>query len=169
MKKIACIFVAFFAIGCTTTITTRTIIQPFNGKIDQETVFDAAITVLSKYGFIISMANERLMLIRTEWRDATSGLDKAATILSALGSGPATSYGTTMAIQIDINENGYIVTPQLQSSKSTMWGSQTGRVSYPKSDSNEGKLVSKIVEEINSLAEIQKEYVWHEETVTVGP
>lgn len=161
--------------SCATTITTRQIVQTLpNAKdVEPRDIFDASMAVLSELGFGFRVANERLGLIETEWRDATSGLDNTVTVLSAVSSalagGAMTVQNRVLSFQVRVLANGYIITPKVQISSSTGYTSRTSQVSYPGPDTNEGKLAEEIVRRVNEyLGMTGAKLTWHEEQITVN-
>ena len=65
----------------------------------------------------------------------------------------------------------YHVIPKLRhkTNTSSMFGGYSrDNVEYPTPDSNEGKLVNKIVGEINALLRVPDDIQWEEKVVTVG-
>lgn len=173
MKKII-VLVLLFAVlfGCVTSITTRMINQPVANPIETKDFFDTVSYVLIENGFDIKMLNETYGIISTDWRTVRSGSDTAATILSALSSSSSmTSYSRAFMIQIQMTDTGYILTPKLKRMSTTtsgFGGSSQENVDYPKQDSAEGKLATKIVEEINLKLGLPNNYVWQEKVIEIG-
>ena len=167
MKALRNILVAFALAGtgssCTTTITTRVVIQPLQETVDTKAMTDAITYVLTNNGFDVAFINEKYGLINTNWRPIQSSADTAASVLSALGSalsrGPSSysTYSRDMMISFQLFANEYHVIPKLKRKTSTtgmFGGSSQEDVEYPPPESNEGKLVIKIITEINDLLKI---------------
>jgi hypothetical protein len=164
-------------IGCTTTIVTRVVIQPVQDTIDMKSMIDAVTYVLTNNGLDVAFINEKYGLINSGWRPIQSGADTAASVLSIVGSamsrGPSSysTYSRDMMISFQFFANEYRVIPKLRRKTNTTGfygGSNREDVEYPTADSNEGKLVTKIVSEINGLLKVADDIQWEEKVVTVG-
>jgi hypothetical protein len=173
------LFIALAAIlaGCTTTITTRVVIQRVQDMTDMKSMTDAITYVLTNNGFDVAFINEKYGLINSDWRPIQSSADTAASVLSIVGSamsrGPSSysTYSRDMMISFQMFANEYHVIPKLRRKTNTTGfygGSSRENVEYPTADSNEGKLVTKIVSEINSLLKVADDIQWEEKVVTVG-
>ncbi len=163
------------AVGCSTTITTRMVIQPTT--LDQKDILDAITYVLTDNGFDIAFVNETHGLINTAWRPIQSGADTAASVFSALGSAlsndhPAYStYSRAMMISVQLLEGEYKVVPKVKhkQTRTSAWvSSSEDTIEYPKPDSDEGKLVMKIINEINTALNIPNDYYWEEKVIDVN-
>jgi hypothetical protein len=162
-------------LGCSTTITTRMVIQPTT--LDPKDVIDAITYVLTDNGFDIAFVNENHGLINTTWRPIQSGSDTAASVFSALGSAlshdhPAYStYSRAMMISVQLLEGEYKVVPKVKhkETRTSAWvSSSEDSIEYPKPDSDEGKLVMKIIKEINYTLNIPNDYHWEEKVIDVN-
>ena len=171
----ACVLLAFVTVGCSTTITTRMVIQPTSSE--KKDTIDAITYVLTDNGFDIAFINENHGLINTTWRPIQSGADTAASVLSALGSAMShdhsaySTYSREMMISIQLLEDEYKVIPKLKrkETRTSLWASSSeNSIEYPKPDSSEGKLVMKIINEINSLLNIPNDYYWEEKVIDVN-
>jgi hypothetical protein len=176
-RAIGSLFVALVMFGCATTIVTRVVIQPLSNISDRKDLMDAITYVLTNNGFNVAFINEKYGLVNSDWRPIQSGADTAASVLSALGSamssGPSSysTYSRDMMISFQILDNEYHIIPKLKrksSSTSIFGGSNRENVEYPTSDSDEGKLVTKIVREINDLVHVPDDIQWEEKVVSVG-
>ncbi len=162
---------------CTTTIVTRVVIQPLQDVNDTKQMIDAVTYVLTNNGFDVAFINEKYGLINSDWRPIESSADTAASVLSVVGSamsrGPSSynTYSRDMMISFQLFANEYRVIPKLKRKTNTtsfFGGSSRENVEYPTQDSNEGKLVRKIVSEINGVIGIPNNIRWEEKVVTVG-
>lgn len=168
--------VIFLLLSCATTITTRMVTQLVLIGDNKKDVLDAITFVLSDNGFDIAMVNETYGICNTAWRPVQSGADTAATILSitasALSRGPS-SYSTfsrEMMISVQLLENGYKIIPKVKrisSTTSIFATTERDDISYPTQDSAEGKLVNKLITEINQLLHIPDDYVWEEKEISI--
>lgn len=164
-------------LACTTTITTRLVIQPVQDATNMKSMTDAITYVLTNNGFDVAFINEKYGLINTNWRPIQSSADTAASVLSIVGAamsrGPS-SYSTfsrDMMISFQLFANEYHVIPKLKHRTNTIGlygGSSREDVQYPTPDSSEGKLVTKIIGEINGLLKIPDDMQWEEKVITVG-
>ena len=154
-------------VGCTTMITTRMIAQP--AQLEAKALLDAASYVLVGNGFDIKLINESFGLLTTEWRPVNSGADTAASVLSVLGSGPATVYSRVLMIQVQRGaDGGYTLTPKIRRQAQTAFQTQEN-VDYPTPQSAEGQLAEKIIQEINALLGLPNNYHWEEKTIEISP
>jgi hypothetical protein len=163
--------------GCATTIVTRVVIQPVQDMTDTKSMIDAITYVLTNNGFDVAFINEKYGLINSDWRPIQSTADTAASVISILGSamskGPSSysTYSRDMMISFQIFANEYHVIPKLKRKTNTTsfyGGSNREDVEYPTADSNEGKLVTKIISEINRLLRVPDDIQWEEKVVRVG-
>ena len=168
---------AAIVFSCTTTITTRVVIQPVQESMDTKAMTDAITYVLTNNGFDVAFINEKYGLINTDWRPIQSSADTAASVLSVLGSamssGPSSysTYSRDMMISFQLFANEYHVIPKLKRKTNTtgvFGGSSREDVEYPPPESNEGKLVIKIITEVNDLLKIPNDMQWQEKVITVG-
>jgi len=153
------------------------VIQPVQETMDTKAMTDAITYVLTNNGFDVAFINEKYGLINTNWRPIQSSADTAASVLSVLGSalsrGPSSysTYSRDMMISFQLFANEYHVVPKLKrktSTTGTFGGSSQEDVEYPPPESNEGKLVIKIITEINDLLKIPNDMHWQEKVITVG-
>jgi hypothetical protein len=171
---------ALLATSCaqTSRIITRSVIQDFssNSETRNKAIFDSAITVLTRNGFDVTVANERLGLINTSYRDIESKADSSANvigaILYAMSSGPRTynSYSRSLMISIQIKESGYVVIPKIsQHIRSTnVFSSNTAeKASFPEQKSDEGRMVDRLISEINESAGIESDFRWEEKEIEI--
>jgi hypothetical protein len=143
---------------------------------DKKAMIDAITYTLTNNGFDIAFINDSYGLINTNWRPIQSGSDAAASaisiIASALSRGP-TSYSTfsrDMMISVQILESKYRVIPKLRhttNTRSIYATSSRDNVEYPTPDSDEGKLVGKMIGEINRLLNIQDDIEWQEKEISI--
>ena len=178
MKKVILTLIGFlFIMGCTSTITTRNVTQviPTNKKAEDKKIMDTVNYVLIENGFEIKNINETFGLITTEWREIKDSGDTTANVLGAiavgLGGGSYTKYSRKMMVQVKIKKEGYQIIPKLvkEAKTNTTFKSNSDKnIFYPDKESNEGKLVIKILKEINGYLEIKNNYEWNEKTITVG-
>jgi uncharacterized lipoprotein len=146
--------------------------QPVVDPIETKNFFDTVSYVLIENGFDIKMINETYGIISMEWRPVKSGADTAATILSAFdSSGSMTSYSRALMVQIQMTDTGYVLAPKLKRMSTTTSGfgrSSQENVDYPTPESHEGKLATKIVEEINIKLGLPNNYMWQEKVIEIG-
>jgi len=163
--------------GCTTTIVTRVVIQSVQESSDTKSIIDAITYVLTNNGFDVAFINEKYGIIKSDWRPIQSTADTAASVLSIVGSamskGPSSysTYSRDMMISFQLFTIEYHVIPKLKRRTNTTsfyGGSSREDVEYPAADSNEGKLVTKIVKEINHLLGVSDDIQWREKVVHVG-
>ena len=163
--------------GCATTIVTRIVIQPVTGTTDEKAIIDAISYVLINNGFDIAFINENYGFINSAWRPVQSGADTAASVLSIVGSamsrGPSSysTYSREMMISFQIFANEYHVIAKLKRKSNTTsvyGGSSREDVEYPTADSSEGKLVAKIIREIDRLLSLADDFQWKEKVVSIG-
>jgi len=164
------LFVLLLIAGCATTMTTRMVTQPVSDQLEIKKFLDAVSAVLIQNGFDIKMLNESFGIINTDWRPVKSGADTAATIISAFGSGPMTVYSRVIMIQVQKTPDGYTVTPKLKrmAQSASLFGSTQENVDYPTRESAEGKLVEKMIQEINALLGMPNTYYWEEKVIDIG-
>jgi hypothetical protein len=170
-RRLGLLLIILIIAACTTTMTTRTVTQPITDGMEMRMFLDAVTATLVQNGFDIKMLNESFGLVSTEWRPVKSGADTAATVLSALGSGPMTSYSRGMMIQFQKTDLGYIVTPKLKrmAQSQSLFGTTQENVDYPTRESGEGKLVEKIIQEVNTLLGLDNTYYWEEKIIEIVP
>lgn len=175
MKLRYAIFATVLLAGCATTITTRMVTQPYSID-DKKKVLDAITFVLSENGFDIAMMNDAYGICNTTWRPVHSGADTAASILSiaasAMSRGPS-SYSTfsrEMMISVQLLENGYKIIPKVKrvsSTTSLFATTERDDITYPTQSSDEGKLINKLISEINALLGIPDNYFWEEKEISI--
>jgi hypothetical protein len=162
-------------VGCSTTITTRMVIQPTT--LDQKDIIDAITHVLTDNGFDIAFVNENHGLVSTTWRPIQSGADTAASVFSALGSAFSSNHSAystfsrAMMISFQLLEGEYKVVPKVKhkETRTSSWvSSSEDSIEYPKPNSDEGKLVMKIINEINTTLNIPNDYFWEEKVIDVN-
>ncbi len=158
------VFIISILTSCTTTMTTRLVYQPMDDSIEMGKFLDAASAVLIENGFDIAMINMSYGIVNTGWRPIASGADTASTILSAFGDGPSQSYSRTLSVQIQRKEYSYIVIPKLKRIKQSVFGGQED-IEYPDQNSDEGKLVVKIIKRINELLRIKNDFSWEKNEI----
>ena len=180
VKTLSGLLAVIMVAGCATTITTRMVTQTVPIDEDSKAIFDVITFVLTNNGFDIAMVNETYGLCNTNWRPVKSGADTAASVLSGAaalasafagsGSTSFSTYSREMMISVQLVENGYKVIPKLKritSQKSVFATTESADISYPTQNSGEGKLVNKLIEEINGLLKISNNYVWEEKEVSI--
>ena len=176
-KSLLSVALSLALVGCTSTIVTRVVIQPVQDSSDMKSMMDAVTYVLTNNGFDVAFINEKYGLINSDWRPIQSSADTAASVLSIVGSamsrGPSSysTYSRDMMISFQLFSNEYHVIPKLKRKSNTTsfyGGSIRENIEYPTADSNEGKLVTKIITEINRLLSIPDDINWEEKVVTVG-
>lgn len=162
--------------SCSTTVLTRSVFQSYqpSANIKRDT-FDAISASLVNNGFEISLANERLGLVNTAYRNVFSGGDMAANVIGAFASALSkthyTSYSRTLALSFQVTDTGYRVVPKVSRSAKTASvykTDTTSEVEYPTQSSDEGKLVMKIISEINRTLGLADHVVWEEKEVSVN-
>ncbi|TFG90856.1 MAG: hypothetical protein E4H15_06865 [Syntrophobacterales bacterium] len=169
--SIAAVITVFLA-GCVTTIITRSAYQPYEQTFERKIIIDAITFSISENGFDIAMLNETYGIINTSWRKVTSGTDTAISVLSILGSkGSYSTYSRELSLTFKIDDTGYTVTPKLRKITNTTSKFSSGSsdyIEYPTQDSSEGKIMMKIMREINSALGISDQINWSEKEITVG-
>lgn len=175
--KIFILIGMLFLIGCTSTITTRNVTQSIPAKKNTESkkIMDTINYVLMENGFEIKNINQSFGVITTEWRGLNDSGDATANVLGViavgLGGGSYTKYSRKMMLQVKIKKDGYQIMPKLikEAKTNTAFKSNSDKnVFYPEEDSKEGRLVIKILKEINGYLEIDNDYKWNEKTITVS-
>ena len=163
--------------SCATTIVTRVVVQPVPEGTDRKAMFDAITYVLTNNGFDVAFVNEEYGLVKSDWRPIQSGADTAASVLSIVGSAMSkrqssySTYSRDMMISFQLFSNDFRVIPKLKRKSNTtslFGGSNTEHLEYPSAGSDEGKLVSKIVYEIDDLLRIPYDLQWEEKVVSIG-
>jgi len=163
--------------ACTTTIVTRVVIQPVPQATETKSMIDAITYVLENNGFGVAFINEKYGLVNSDWRPIQSSADTAASVLSAVGSAMSKSgssyntYSRDMMISFQLFTTEYRAIPKLKRKTSTTGffsGSTREDVEYPAADSHEGRLVTKIVGELNHILGVPDEIRWEEKVIHVG-
>lgn len=163
-------------IGCATTVRTRSVFQDFTPSASMKhDTFDAISAALINNGFEISLANERLGIVNTAYRSMHSGADTAANVAGIFvaafnPNNTYTSYSRALSLSFQVTDSGYRVVPKLARNAKTAKPftiDNHSTVEYPTKDSDEGKLVSKIISEINRTLGLSDSFVWEEKVVRV--
>lgn len=175
-RTLILISLAFLLASCSTLVRTRSVVQDFEPSAAlKRDGFDAISSTLIKHGFEISLANERLGIINTTYRDLTSGTDATLNLLGVVStalnpSGSYTSYSRSLSLSFQVTDRGYRVVPKLSiaSKTTTAFKSDTStHIEYPDQNSPEGRLVARLIREINRTLGISDSYGWEEKAVTV--
>lgn len=152
-------------ISCTTTEYLNKGNISFSSEIDKKTAMDAIIYVLSEHGFGVQMVNESFGLIQSDWKQTSDMKDNiGTTILLGTLSGSNTYFYEYLKMDFRVTETGYTVTPlykQEQQKSNNIFNSSTTTLNQaPGKSSDEGKIVIQIVEEINSILNVNGEIIW---------
>jgi hypothetical protein len=180
MRKVTfpflCLSLATLLVGCATTIVTRMVDQQVPPANDKKTIIDAITYALTNNGFDIAFINESYGLISTAWRPIESGSDTAASAISIIASAISrrptafSTYSRQMVISIQVLQDRYRVIPKLRhitNTSSIYASSSRDSIEYPTQDSDEGKLVVKIISEINGLLNITDDFEWQEKEISI--
>ena len=168
MKKILKMFgiLSILFVGCTTTEYLNKGNVSFTTETDKKNAMDAIVYVLSEHGITVSMINESFGLIQTDWKQ-TSDMEKnlgTTILLGALAGGSNTYFYEYLKMDFRVTDTGYTVSPlykQEQQKRNAFANSSATAVNKaPVKTSEEGQIVLKIVEEINSMLNINGEIIW---------
>jgi len=160
--------------GCASTVRARSVHQSFSSSAPREAAVDAIQGVLTRNGFSVASANERLGVVSTTYRRLEDSSGFALNALSRMNMPGRTpdrtyiSYSGAIMIRVQVDEGGFRVAPKIKRSSTahtTFRDDTEDSISYPAQDSAEGKLVAKIVSEINQSLGIPDAFFWEDREV----
>lgn len=154
--KNALLLVLFiFIFGCA--VTRYTYRTNFPVAITTEDIVAASISALQDMGFTITVANEKIGLVSTDWKALTSA---GSVAFQKILSGSATTRRMKISISIDKRSNLIKLNPMVQEKDS--WGGHADK----NLGDREKKLAEKVINRICEMLEISTdkiEIVTHEE------
>lgn len=167
MKKLLLLLsiISVLFISCTTTEYLNKGNVSFSSEIDKKSAMDAIVYVLSEHSIGVQIVNESFGLIQSDWKQTSDMADNIGTtlLLGAL-SGSNTYYYEYLKMDFRVTETGYTVSPlykQEQQKSNNLFNSSTTAVNKaPVKTSDEAKVVMKIVDEINSILNVNGEIIW---------
>lgn len=167
MKKIMMamlgIVMALSIVGCaSSTIPVRKAEMSFDSEQPLKNTLDAITYVLNNHSFEIDNVNESYGIVYTKWKKINYS-NTGMTIFAAATTGTAAKYSRYVKLDFKASENGYTVSPREKNVNVINKFAQQSTTEVEvelKLDSNEGKDIQKIVDEINDLLGIKGTVEW---------
>lgn len=167
MKKtwfaIICIALSLCFVGClSSTVPVRRAQMNFDSEKSLKDTMDAITYVLHNNSFEIDNVNESFGIIYTKWKK-TNYSNAGMTLFAAAATGTAAKYSKYIKLDFKVDKNGYTISPHEKevSVVNKFAQKSTSEVEVElKLDSDEGKDIQKIVDQINELLNIKDNADW---------